>query len=78
MKINNKIYEDVTSKYEEMLSAFEADFYFAKTSPNKLQELQRMIDSKDKRLMEDIDSLSSLEFKIRRKKIIILEEIENE
>lgn len=62
-----------TKKYNEMLSSFAADFYFAKQSDYKLKELQRMIDTKDERLMKDIELLSELEFNLRHGKVMIIE-----
>jgi hypothetical protein len=62
-----------TDKFNSMITAFQADFGLALVGDNKLQELQRLIDKKDRRLLEDIDLLQDLEMGLRYGRIEIHE-----
>lgn len=71
-----KTYENVTSRFEEMITAFQADFSLATLHDDlDYADFRDLIRKNNPKLMKDIDLLGELEFKIRHKKIIILEDI---
>lgn len=74
IEMANKCYKDITSRYENMLTSFQADFSLA-TNYNELDyvDFRDLIRNKNDRILKDIELLSELEFKIRHNQIIILE-----
>ena len=74
IELANKCYEEVTSRYENMLLSFQADFSLA-TTYDELDyvDFRDLIRKKNERLLADIDLLSELEFKVRYRQIILLE-----
>lgn len=74
IEIANKCYKEVSSKYENMLTSFQADFGLA-TQYDELDyaDFRDLIRNKNERLLKDIELLSELEFKIRHKQILIVE-----
>lgn len=66
-----------TKKYDEMINAFASDFWLSTNGYDKLSELQRMIEGNEcKRLIEDINLLDELAYKIRRGIVKIVEDVE--
>ena len=68
---NNKI--DVTKEYESMLHAFECDFAIAFNygDYNIFDDLRRLYENKNKRLLEDTEKLKELCFLLRYGKVKI-------
>lgn len=62
-----------TTKYNNMISSFSADFWLAQQNDEKFKELQSMIDNQDPNLMKDINLLEELEFNLRHGKVKIVE-----
>lgn len=62
-----------TTKYNNMISSFSADFWLAQQSNEKFKELQSMIDNQNPNLMKDIELLEKLEFNLRHGKVKIVE-----
>lgn len=74
IELANKCYKDVSSKYENMLTSFQADFSLATTYDEMdYADFRDLIRNKNERLLKDIELLSELEFNIRYKKTIIVE-----
>ena len=74
IELANKCYEDVSSKYENMITSFQADFSLATTYHDlDFVDFRELIRKKNERLLKDIELLSELEFKIRYKQILIVE-----
>ena len=59
--------KDVTKKYENMIEAFECDFNlpFNYNDFTMFDDLKRLIQNKNKRLVKDIELLQELSFGIR-------------
>lgn len=59
--------KDVTKKYENMIQAFECDFNlpFNYNDFTMFDDLKRLIQNKNKRLVKDIELLQELSFGIR-------------
>ncbi len=66
-----------TVKFNKMISAFQCDFTLAKSGKFKLAELDTMIESGNKILLNDIKLLEELEFLLRTGKaeIILLDNL---
>lgn len=62
--------KDVTSVYEDMIHSFECDFSIAFNYGDFqiFDNLKRLYESKNKRLLEDIEKLQELCFNLRHKK----------
>lgn len=74
IELANKCYEVVSSKYENMLTSFQADFSLATTYDDlDYADFRELIRKKNERLLKDIELLSELEFKVRYKQILIVE-----
>ena len=58
---------DITDKFKDMLESFECDFSVAKDNPDKysLSNLQKLIDSGDAKILNDINLLQELSFMLR-------------
>lgn len=73
---------DVTDKYKDMLESFECDFAVAKDNPDKysLNNLQKLIESENHKILNDIDLLQELSFMLRhgQAQIITFEDIDEE
>lgn len=54
-----------TTKYNNMIAAFECDFDLARNGERDLRELSNAIKNKDERLLNDIDLLCELSFLLR-------------
>lgn len=65
--------KNVTSKYDRMISAFSEDFQLALMNEHKLTELQKHIENKNEKLMNDISLLDELAWGLRNGRIIIRE-----
>lgn len=63
--INN--YKDVTKKYEKMINSFECDFNlpFNYNDFSMFDDLHRLIENKNERLIKDIELLQELSFGLR-------------
>ena len=74
IELANKCYTDVSSKYENMITSFQADFSLA-TIYDELDfvDFRELIRDKNDRLLKDVELLSELEFKLRHKQIKIME-----
>lgn len=57
-----------TTKFNNMISAFQCDFSLAKDGIHKLSELDKKIEQKDSSLLKDIDLLEELEWLLRNGK----------
>lgn len=57
-----------TTKFNNMISAFQCDFSLAKDGIHKLSELDEKIEQKDSSLLKDIDLLEELEWLLRNGK----------
>ena len=57
-----------TTKFNNMISAFQCDFSLAKDGTHKLSELDKKIEQKDSSLLKDIDLLEELEWLLRNGK----------
>lgn len=57
-----------TTKFNNMISAFQCDFSLAKDGTHKLSELDKKIEKKDSSLLKDIDLLEELEWLLRNGK----------
>lgn len=64
---------DVTNKFQDMVSAFQCDFSLAKEGTHSISELDPKIKTGDPRIMKDIDLLEELECGIRYGKLKIVE-----
>ena len=55
---------DVTDKFKDMIESFECDFVVAKDNPDKysLNNLQKLIESENNKILKDIDLLQELSF----------------
>ena len=74
IELANKCYEDVSSKYENMITSFQSDFSLATLYDDlDFVDFRNLIRDKNERLLKDIELLSELEFKIRHKQILIVE-----
>lgn len=60
-----------TTKFNQMIEAFECDFELAKEDKHTLEELQNKIRAEDKKLLDDIDLLLELSFLLRYGKACI-------
>lgn len=71
--LDNEI--DVTEKYKNMINAFESDFnlLYNYNDFQILDDLKRLIENKNNRLINDIKLLQDLSFGIRYNKIKIKE-----
>lgn len=73
---------DITDKFKDMIESFECDFLVAKDNPDKysLNNLQKLIESEDKKILKDIDLLQELSFMLRhgQAQIITFEDIGEE
>lgn len=67
---SNKPIEDVTAEYENTIHSFECDFAIAFNYGDFqiFDDLKRLYESKNKRLLEDIEKLQELCFNLRYKK----------
>lgn len=65
--------KDVTAKFAHMVEAFECDLVLAKEGKKNLAEL----DFSDKRLLEDVNLLEELSYRIRYGKLKIVEVEQN-
>ena len=65
-----------TDKFTDMIESFECDFAMAVDGRKDLSHLQKKIDSKDERVMKDIDMLAELSWLLRngRAEIILKED----
>lgn len=62
MEENKTKYKDVTEDFVYMIDAFSCDFDLAVKNVNKLWELNKEIENKNKRLLSDIDKLRELSY----------------
>ena len=71
--LDNEI--DVTEKYKNMINAFESDFnlLYNYNDFQILDDLKRLIENKNNRLINDIKLLQDLSFGLRYNKIKIKE-----
>lgn len=60
-----------TTKFNNMISAFQCDLSLAKESEHKLAELDKLIESKDKDFLRDIELLEELEWMLRTGRVEI-------
>ena len=67
IKAKNEEVKDVTKRYENMIEAFECDFNlpFDYNDFTMFDDLKRLIQNKNKRLVKDIELLQELSFGIR-------------
>ena len=54
-----------TTKYNNMIEAFECDFNLALEGKKKLSKLDKAIENNNKRLLNDIDLLGELSYLLR-------------
>ena len=68
--------KDITSKYKDMIEAFECDFNLSQKGSFPLEYLQEKIDNKNERILNDIELLSELSFILRHNqaKIMLVED----
>lgn len=62
----------IENKYDEMISAFAADFRLAEYGDDQLQVLEELIKNKNEVLIKDIDLLSELDYGIRNGALAIV------
>lgn len=65
MEYNKTKYKDVTEDFVHMIDSFSCDFDLAVQNENKLWELNKEIENKNKRLLSDIDKLCELSYYMR-------------
>ena len=65
-------YCEITDKYNNMITAFTGDFFWALEDKTALEDLNELIKSNDKTILEDINLLSELEFNLRHGQLKII------
>lgn len=62
-----------TTKFNNMIQAFAADFELAQDAPRNLLQIIHLIENKNEEFLKDVELLSELAFSIRTNQIKICE-----